>query len=417
VGTNGSVTVLEDANYVFKVADFGFSDPNDNPANSLLAVQIVSLPAAGSLTLNGVAVVAGQFVSVSAINAGSLVFRPARNENGAEYASFTFRVQDDGGTANGGVNLDLIARTMTIHVTSVNDAPRGQNGRVTVLEDGAYRFTLADFEFADLNDSPANSLAAIQISSVPGAGRLTLNGVAVTAGQFVTATQIANGALVYTPAANGQGDAYANFTFRVRDNGGTANGGIDLDPVARRMRIDVTSVNDAPRGFNSAITATAGRAFTFTTLSFGFSDPNDRPADNLMAVQISTLPARGRLLLDGVAIKAGQFVSIRDIRRGRLTYTPPAGAVGTAYAAFTFRVQDDGGTANGGVDLDIQARTMTINVAAATRGNTPAAIALGPGSLSEQLTAMLAQVDNSLAAWNNFDLQQLIESLQRGARN
>ena len=33
-------------------------------------------------------------------------------------------------------------------------------------------------------------------------------------------------------------------------------------------------------------------------------------------------------------------------------FTPAANANGTAYASFTFQVQDDGGTANGGVDLD-----------------------------------------------------------------
>ena len=66
---------------------------------------------------------AGQFVSVADINAGLLVFTPAANANGTGYASFTFQVQDDGGTANGGVDLDQSANTLTINVTSVNDAP------------------------------------------------------------------------------------------------------------------------------------------------------------------------------------------------------------------------------------------------------------------------------------------------------
>ena len=52
------------------------------------------------------AVTAGQFVSVADITAGKLMFTPAANANGAGYASFTFQVQDDGGTANGGVDLD-----------------------------------------------------------------------------------------------------------------------------------------------------------------------------------------------------------------------------------------------------------------------------------------------------------------------
>ena len=43
-------------------------------------------------------------MSVADISAGKLKFTPAANANGAGYASFTFQVQDDGGTANGGVD-------------------------------------------------------------------------------------------------------------------------------------------------------------------------------------------------------------------------------------------------------------------------------------------------------------------------
>ena len=91
-------------------------------------MKITTLPGAGTLTDNGVAVT-GEFVSVADINAGKLVFTPAANANGAGYASFTFQVQDDGGTANGGVDLDAAANTMTINVTAVNDAPAGTTRR------------------------------------------------------------------------------------------------------------------------------------------------------------------------------------------------------------------------------------------------------------------------------------------------
>ena len=76
-GTSNTVTTLENVAYVFQTADFGFSDPNDSPANNLLAVEITTLPGSGSLTDNGIAVTAGQFVSASDIAAGKLVFNPA----------------------------------------------------------------------------------------------------------------------------------------------------------------------------------------------------------------------------------------------------------------------------------------------------------------------------------------------------
>src|SRR6185436_18326159 len=212
------------------------------------------LPAAGTLTNNGVAVTAGQFVSVSDINSGLLVFTPVANANGTGYASFTFQVEDNGGTSSGGVDLDQSANTLTVNVTSVNDAPAGTNNTVTTLENTAYTFTASNFGFTDPNDSAANTLLAVKITTLPGAGTLTDNGVAVTAGQFITLADITGGKLKFTPAANANGAGAASFTFQVQDDGGTVNGGVDLDPTPRTMTINVTSVNDPPSGANKTVT-------------------------------------------------------------------------------------------------------------------------------------------------------------------
>ena len=82
-----------------------------------------------------------------------LKFTPAANANGAGYASFTFQVQDDGGTANGGVDLDPTPQHDHGQRHAVNDAPAGTDKTVTTLEDTAYTFTAADFGFSDPNDS------------------------------------------------------------------------------------------------------------------------------------------------------------------------------------------------------------------------------------------------------------------------
>src|SRR4029078_369809 len=98
-GADKTVTTGEDTAYTFTVGDFGFSDIE---GNALQAVKITTLPVAGTLTNNGSAVTAGSFIAVADITGGHLVFTPAANANGAGYASFTFQVQDTGGTANGG---------------------------------------------------------------------------------------------------------------------------------------------------------------------------------------------------------------------------------------------------------------------------------------------------------------------------
>jgi parallel beta-helix repeat protein len=115
-GTDGSVTTNEDANYTFVTDDFGFTDPDDTPANTLLAITITTLPVAGTLRLNGAPIAAGQSVAATDISAGQMTFAPAANESGNGYASFTFQVQDDGGTDGGGVDLDASPNTITIDV-------------------------------------------------------------------------------------------------------------------------------------------------------------------------------------------------------------------------------------------------------------------------------------------------------------
>jgi len=293
-----------------------------------------------------VAVTAGQFISVTDITAGLLQFTPAANANGAAYASFTFQVQDDGGTANGGVDLDQSPNTITVNVTAVNDAPAGADKTVTTLEDTAYTLTAADFGFSDSSDAPANTLSAVKISALPAAGTLANNGVAVTAGQFVSVANINSGLLKFTPAVNANGLNYASFTFQVQDNGGTVNGGVDLDQSPNTITVNVTAVNDAPSGANNTVTALEDAAYTFTAADFGFSDSSDSPANTLLAVKISTLPTAGTLTNNGVAVTAGQFVSLANINSGLLKFTPAANANGAAYASFTFQVQDNGGTAN-----------------------------------------------------------------------
>src|SRR3989475_70739 len=228
-GANNTVTTLEDQNYTFAAVDFGYSDPNDSPANALQAVEITTLPLAGTLKNNSVAVTAGQFITVADIGGGKLKFSPAANANGVGYASFTFQVQDDGGTANSGQDTDQSANTMTVNVTSVNDAPAGANNTVTTLEDQNYIFAVADFGYSDPNDSPANALQAVEITTLPLAGTLKNNSVAGTDGQFVTVADITSGKMKVCPAANANGFAYASFTFQVQDHGGTANSGQDTD--------------------------------------------------------------------------------------------------------------------------------------------------------------------------------------------
>ena len=80
-----------------------------------------------------------------------LVYTPAANANGTSLASVTFQVQDSGGTANGRVNLDQTANTITFNITPIhhvmNSAPSGADKTITINENEPYTFSVADFGF------------------------------------------------------------------------------------------------------------------------------------------------------------------------------------------------------------------------------------------------------------------------------
>ena len=252
VAVNGSVTTDEDTDHVFGASDFNFTDPNDSPPNGFAAVVITSLPTAGTLRYDGSAVVAGDLpltVSAADLLAGKLVFRPAANANGTPYATFGFRIQDNGGTLNGGDDTSDNVATETVNVTEVNDAPLAVNGSVTTDEDTDHVFGASDFDFTDPNDSPPNGFAAVVITSLPTAGTLRYDGSAVVAGDLpltVSAADLLAGKLVFRPAANANGTPYATFGFRIQDNGGTLNGGDDTSDNVATETVNVTEVNDAP---------------------------------------------------------------------------------------------------------------------------------------------------------------------------
>lgn len=362
VGTAKTVTKFENTAYTLTTANFGFTDPSDVPANAFAGLKVTTLPLVGTLTDNGVAVVAGASIPVADITAGKFKYASVANKYGAGYASFTFQVQDNGGTTSGGINTDTTARKLTINVTAVNSAPIGTAKTVSTLENKAYVFKLTDFGFTDPNDLPANTLLSVKITTLPTAGSLTINGVAATVGIHVPLIDFTYGWLKFTPAANKNGVGYSSFTFQVQDNGGTANGGLDTDVTPRKMIINVTSVNSAPVGTATTVTALMNSAYVFKATDFGFTDPNDVPANALLAVKITTIPLLGKLTDNGVAVLAGAHISAADIVAGKLKFTPVANKIGAPYTSFTFQVQDNGGTANGGIDTDLTARKMTINV-------------------------------------------------------
>ena len=143
---DNAVTTNEDTDHTFSASEFGFTDVD---SDSLDHVTIETLPSEGTLLLDGSAVSEGD--EIAAADIANLVFRPAANENGDDYDSFTFSVND--GTVDSASTY-----TMTVNVTPVNDVPTitatTENDFTegsTSADDTVSVFNIGDTETSDSN--------------------------------------------------------------------------------------------------------------------------------------------------------------------------------------------------------------------------------------------------------------------------
>ncbi len=146
----------------------------------------------GVLALTGTASVANYQAALR-----SVTYANSSDSPSTATRTVTFAATDGSNASNNA--------TKSVSVTAVNDAPLGADKTVSTNEDTAYTFATADFGFTDPSDTPANALAAVKITTLPAAGSLKLDGVAVAVGEFVAAADIAAGKLKFFPAANGNG--------------------------------------------------------------------------------------------------------------------------------------------------------------------------------------------------------------------
>ncbi len=329
-GSNGLVTTSEDTTYTFSAADFGFSDPLDTPSNNLSEIIVITSPALGTLSLSGASVT--QPVPVASL--GNLTFLPAANANGTPYTSFTFQVVDDGGIANSGVNTDPTPKTLTINVAPVNDAPVAANDTLSnVAEDSGTRtipFAALTGNDDDGDPEVVQTLTIIAVGNAVG-GMAMINGTNVE----------------FTPNTNFNGTA--SFDYTVQDNGQT-NGVNDFKPGVGSVSFAVTPVNDVPSfvpGADQTVPENAGLQTVTGWASAISAGPADEAGQALNF--IISVPSNPGLFSVPPAITPA----------GDLIYTPAMNTSGSA--TITVQLHDDGGTANGGVDMSAP-QTFTINV-------------------------------------------------------
>jgi hypothetical protein len=249
-------------------------------------------------------VVAGTFAttqggSITIATDGSYTYTPAANFNGIDTVDYTVT---DGSLSDVG--------TLTINVTTVNDAPVAVDDAVTTAEDTVFNSVIE----LDANDTDLDGDA---LSVVAGTYATTQGG---------SITIAADGSYTYTPAANFNGVDTVDYT--VTDG--------SLSDVGT-LTINVTAVNDAPVAVDDAVTATEDTVF-----------------DSVIELDANDIDLDG----DALSVVAGTFAttqggSITIATDGSYTYTPASNFNGVDTVDYTVT---DGSLTDVG--------TLTINVTA-----------------------------------------------------
>ena len=278
---------------------------------------------------------------------GTLTFTAAADAFGS--ANITVTAQDNGGTANGGVDTSA-PQTSKITVTAVNDAPSFTKGANQTSSEDAGPQVVAGWATA-ISAGPASE-AGQTVTFVTSNDNTSL----FSAQPAVSS----NGTLTYIAAANASGTA--TVTIYAQDNGGTANGGDDTS-ASDTFTITITSVNDTPsftRGGDVSVLEDSApySAQWATAISAG---PADESGQTLTFNVSATNPS---------LFTAGPSIS----STGVLTFTLAANASGTSTVTVT--LSDNGG----GADTSVP-QTFTINVAAVN--DAPSFVAGGDVTVNE----------------------------------
>ena len=281
---------------------------------------------------------AALFATAPAVSpTGTLTYTAAANANGT--ATITLVLQDNGGTANGGIDSSA-PQTFVINVTAVNDAPSFTGGTSASVLESAGPQTFTNFHTAISAGPPDESAQTLSFTTtvLSATGSLTFSAAPVVS---------PTGTLTFT-ATNG---TFGTATVQsvLADNGGTANGGIDTS-APQTFTITVNNVNDPPVFTVGGPQTVLEDAAAQTVAGFltGIGDGDDGTQTITFSITANTNAA---LFSAAPAIASN----------GTLTYTPAANANGTA--TVTVRAQDNGGTANGGNDTSAP-QTFVINVTA-----------------------------------------------------
>jgi VCBS repeat-containing protein len=387
-----SITTDEDKNHTFSSSDFLFSD--DDSGDRLQSVKITALPTNGKLLLDGVEITTiNTEVSLSDIEDKKLQFEPNNNENGNDYANFTFQVSDGRDYSSDS--------TLTIDVDPINDSPSfssldnnpsytlGENAVVldsnaTIIDpelDADNNYNGATLTLQRKEIANAEDVFGISGGTLTEGGDLTVNGTVIG-----TVTTNSNGTLVLTFNSSATADlvdqalqkiTYSNtgsttglvtidYTINDGNTGAQGTGGALTRTGSITVNLTDTTANNDPVANDSSITVNEGSVDT----PLGLTSPTDDDGDNL-TIKITEIPKLGTVTkADETPISVGDILTKTELTG--LIYDAPTDSDGTTNPGnFVYEVTDgNGGKDTGTVDITINALPVAENDSVGTTKDT-----------------------------------------------
>lgn len=249
-GSPSDISVLEDTASNVTLSAVQFADVDNDALTVTLTVNngtFESLSSAGTLTSRAlssdkkVITLAGSAANINAFldTASNITYKSATDASGDNQALITI-------TANDGTNNLASNPTVNIDITEVNDAPTLSLGSNISIGGGAAagnQQVVANFASMS-SDGDANAVQSVSsylVSEQSDANNVVTNVAINTSGQ-----------LSYTPAQNVSGTA--TIAVQVKDNGGTANGGVDTS-AEKTFTITVDTIKPAVSSVTTATSA------------------------------------------------------------------------------------------------------------------------------------------------------------------
>lgn len=326
--TTNDFAITLDQNAVYTFAGFPANDVDNIDTLSLV---IASLPTKGTLrTSTGGAISAGQVFGPAA--SWRLQYTPVLNENGDNYATFTFKIRDSSATANS----DSSAATVTINVNFINQPPTGANTSLSTNENTPITIDLSSL-INDVDDTKAS--LKIRINSLPSSTIATLRQSSssttddVSVGTTLTAQAVYLNLVLYKYGT-------VSFTYSVFDG--------SLFSPTYTVQVTINHVNHAPT-ITSTSTAVLADRLTARTFSLYVQDFDVGDTLTVSASANNVAVADGAVAVVSPAMNIGYLSAVTittyasndgTTKRIDLTWTPTAAASNALSGQVTFTVAD-----------------------------------------------------------------------------